>query len=73
MKKILIYTVIVSLFLGPLTSCDDMLKEESFGNPTAEDMLQNEENFINQMRPNTFHLILSYCTKETYECPSSLL
>ena len=46
MKKILIYTVIVSLFLGPLTSCDDMLKEESFGNPTAEDMLQNEENFI---------------------------
>ena len=46
MKKILIYTIIGSIFLGSFTSCDDLLKEEPYGNPTAEDMLKDEDNFI---------------------------
>lgn len=46
MKKILIYTIIGSIFLGSFTSCDDLLKEEPYGNPTAEDMLKDEGNFI---------------------------
>ena len=29
-----------------LTSCNDMLDEENFGNPTVEAMMANEENVI---------------------------
>ena len=45
MKKIFI--AFVSLFaLAAMTSCEDLLEEENFGNPTVDEMVQNEENIV---------------------------
>lgn len=32
--------------LGALTSCEDLLQEQNYGNPTVEDMMSNEANVI---------------------------
>ncbi len=42
MKKILF--IAVALVALTFTSCEDMLKEEAFGKPTADEMLANEDN-----------------------------
>lgn len=46
MKKYLIYVLVTVLYLPVFTSCEGMLDEVNYGNPTMEDMLQNEENVI---------------------------
>ena len=43
MKKI-IYTLIIALALPLLSSCDSMLEEKNYGNPTIEEMMGNSEN-----------------------------
>ncbi len=43
MKKFLLYAIIFGLGLT-LTSCEDFLKEEAFGNPTSEELLKDPEN-----------------------------
>ena len=42
MKKLLIL-IFAALMIG---SCDSMLDEKSYGNPTVEEMLENEENVV---------------------------
>ena len=39
MKKTLIYILIAAVVLPLFTSCDDMLDEKNYGNPTTEDMM----------------------------------
>lgn len=46
MKKILIYPMLAASLLLALPSCDSMLDEVNYGNPTTEDMVSNEENVI---------------------------
>lgn len=43
MKKI-IYALIIALALPLLSSCDSMLEEKNYGNPTIEEMMSNSEN-----------------------------
>jgi len=43
MKKFLLYTIVLGLGLT-LTSCEDFLKEEAYGNPTSEELLKDPEN-----------------------------
>jgi len=43
MKKFLLYTLIFVLGIS-LTSCEDFLKEESYGNPTSEELLKDPNN-----------------------------
>lgn len=43
MKK-LIYILFISLTSVAFTSCDSWLEEENYGNPTVQDMVQNEAN-----------------------------
>ncbi|MCQ2351226.1 MAG: RagB/SusD family nutrient uptake outer membrane protein [Paludibacteraceae bacterium] len=43
MKKYLIYIIAIALGLS-LTSCEDFLKEEAYGNPTTEELLKDPEN-----------------------------
>ena len=43
MKKIFLYSLIVSLGLS-FTACEDFLKEEAFGKPTTEELMQEPEN-----------------------------
>ena len=45
MKKIL-YIIAIALALPVFNSCDAMLEEENFGNPTIESMMGKEENVI---------------------------
>ena len=42
MKKILYILAAVATL--SMTSCDDLLEEQNYGNPTIEDMMTNEEN-----------------------------
>lgn len=45
--KTFVVLALGSLLLAPaFTSCKDMLKEENFGQPTVDEMMQNEENII---------------------------
>ena len=46
MKKI--FTIIAAsvLTLGTLTSCEDLLEEKNYGNPTVESMMSAEENVV---------------------------
>lgn len=44
MKKISIYPILAASLLLALSSCDGMLDEVNYGNPTTEDMVSNEEN-----------------------------
>lgn len=46
MKKTLIYILIAAIAVPFLTSCEDMLEEKNYGNPTTEDMMAKEENVI---------------------------
>ena len=46
MKKIYKIALLGVLALTVFTSCDALLEEESFGRPTTEDMLKNEENIV---------------------------
>ena len=46
MKKFIIYALACVMALPLLTSCEKMLEEESFGRPTTDDMLRNEENVV---------------------------
>ena len=46
MKKTLIYILIAAVVFPLFTSCDDMLEEKNYGNPTTEDMMAKEENVI---------------------------
>lgn len=43
MKKFILYSFIVSLALS-FTACEDFLKEESYGEPTTEDLMKEPEN-----------------------------
>ena len=43
MKKIFLYSLIISLGLS-FTACEDFLKEEAFGKPTTEELMQEPEN-----------------------------
>jgi hypothetical protein len=44
MKKFFIIALAAVALLS--TSCDGLLEEENFGNPTIEEMMQNEENIV---------------------------
>ena len=46
MKKFIIYALACVMALPLLTSCEKMLEEDSFGRPTTDDMLRNEENVV---------------------------
>lgn len=46
MKKTLLYILIAAVVLPLFTSCEDMLEEKNYGNPTTEDMMGKEENVI---------------------------
>lgn len=46
MKKTLIYILIAAIAVPLLTSCEDMLEEKNYGNPTTSDMMAKEENVI---------------------------
>lgn len=46
MKKISIYSILAASLLLTLPSCDGMLDEVNYGNPTVEDMMSNENNVI---------------------------
>lgn len=46
MKKLFIYLVASVSLCSSLTSCEDMLEEQSYGKPTSEELLNNEENLI---------------------------
>ena len=43
MKKIL-YIIVTVLFTTAVSSCDGLLEEENFGNPTVEEMMSNPDN-----------------------------
>ena len=43
MKKIL-YILTIALVLPFFCSCDGMLEEKNYGNPTVEEMMSNPEN-----------------------------
>ena len=43
-KSLLISVLMVAVF--GLTSCEDMLQEEIYGQVTAEELMQNEDNLI---------------------------
>ncbi|MBR1516328.1 MAG: RagB/SusD family nutrient uptake outer membrane protein [Paludibacteraceae bacterium] len=46
MKKY-IYSSLIALFcLTAFTACEDMLKEDTFGKPTADEILSNEDNIV---------------------------
>ena len=46
-SKISVAFALISVILAPVfTSCKDMLKEQNFGQPTVDEMMQNEENII---------------------------
>lgn len=46
MKKLFIYLVAGVSLCSSLTSCEDMLDEQTYGKPTSEELLSNEENMI---------------------------
>lgn len=46
MKKIFVYSLVLALVGMSFTSCDDMLKEDVFGQQTTEEMMGNEANVI---------------------------
>ncbi len=46
MKKYLIYILLVVFTSSLFMSCDSMLEEKNYGNPTIEDMMSKEENVI---------------------------
>lgn len=46
MKKIALYILTPFLILPMLNSCEGMLEEVNYGNPTVEDMLASEENTV---------------------------
>ncbi|MBO8459998.1 MAG: RagB/SusD family nutrient uptake outer membrane protein [Bacteroidetes bacterium] len=46
MKKLFIYLVASVSLCSSLASCEDMLDEQSYGKPTSEELLSNEENMI---------------------------
>ena len=46
MKKFWIAILIALLFLASFSSCSDELKEDAYGQPTSEEMLKSENNFI---------------------------
>ena len=46
MKKIFVALSAGLIMLGSLTSCEDLLQEQNYGNPTVEDMMSNEANVI---------------------------
>ena len=46
MKKIFVALSAGLIMLGALTSCEDLLQEQNYGNPTVEDMMSNEANVI---------------------------
>lgn len=46
MKKIFVALTTGIITLGMLSSCEDLLQEQNYGNPTVEDMMANEENVI---------------------------
>lgn len=46
MKKISLYSILAASLLLTLPSCDGMLDEVNYGNPTVEDMMSNENNVI---------------------------
>ena len=43
MKKIL-YILTIALALPAISSCDDLLEEKNYGNPTVEEMMSNPDN-----------------------------
>ena len=45
MKKIL-YIIAIALALPVFSSCDGLLEEDNYGNPTIESMMGKEENVI---------------------------
>ncbi len=46
MKKIILYILTPFLLLPMFTSCESMLEEVNYGNPTVNDMLTNESNTV---------------------------
>ena len=46
MKKIFTTLAAAALTLGALTSCEDLLEEQNYGNPTVESMMSSEENVV---------------------------
>lgn len=46
MKKISLYSILAASLLLTLPSCDGMLDEVNYGNPTVEGMMSNENNVI---------------------------
>lgn len=46
MKKMIFTALLGAMFLPLLTGCRDMLEEETFGSPTVEDMMADENNVI---------------------------
>lgn len=46
MKKIISFLLVVVLTLPLFTSCEGMLDEKNYGNPTTEDMMSNPDNII---------------------------
>ena len=44
MKKIIIALMAAVLALPLFTSCDKMLEEKNYGNPTTADLMTNESN-----------------------------
>lgn len=46
MKKILEFILIAFLSVSLLSSCKGMLDEVNYGNPTAEEMFEAEENVV---------------------------
>lgn len=45
MKRVFNYILMAVAALA-MTSCDDLLDEQNYGNPTIEDMMSNEENVV---------------------------
>ncbi len=46
MKKSIFYIMLALAATTMFSSCDDMLEEVNYGNPTMEDMMTNEENVV---------------------------
>ena len=46
MKKMIFSALICAMLIPAFTSCEDMLEEVNYGNPTTEEMTQNEESMI---------------------------
>lgn len=46
MKRFVLIMSAVAVMFSSLTSCDDLLEEQNYGNPTIEDMMTNPENVV---------------------------